>query len=34
MFEASHLQGLISFLYSINQNLDLTQVEDNFYFEK
>lgn len=34
MFEPSVLRDLISFLYSINQNLDLTQVEDNFYFEK
>lgn len=34
MFEPSALRGLISFLYSINQNLDLTQVEDNYYFEK
>ncbi|SFU17681.1 hypothetical protein SAMN04489724_4687 [Algoriphagus locisalis] len=34
MFEPSVLRNLISFLYSINQNLDLTQVEDNFYFEK
>lgn len=34
MFEPNVLRDLISFLYSINQNLDLTQVEDNFYFEK
>lgn len=34
MFEPSVLRDLISFLYSIDQNLELTQVEDNFYFEK
>ena len=34
MFEPKVLKALISFLYSINQNLDLTQVDEKFTFEK